>query len=75
MGYVMKAYVLSAFMRQHASPFLSVPNAEDLLYIKDLIEAEKVTPVIDRTYPMSETPEALRYLEEQHAQGKVVIII
>jgi NADPH:quinone reductase-like Zn-dependent oxidoreductase len=75
MGYVMKAYVLSAFMRQHASPFLSVPNAEDLLYIKDLIEAEKVTPVIDRTYPMSETPEALRYLEEEHAQGKVVIII
>ena len=75
MSYVMKAYALSAFMRQHASPFLSVPNAEDLLYIKDLIEAGKVTPVIDRTYPMSETPEALRYLEEEHAQGKVVIII
>jgi NADPH:quinone reductase-like Zn-dependent oxidoreductase len=73
MAYVIKAYVLSAFMRQHARPFLSVPNAEDLLYIKDLIEAGKVMPVIDRTYPMSETPEALRYLEEEHAQGKVVI--
>jgi NADPH:quinone reductase-like Zn-dependent oxidoreductase len=60
-------------MRQHARPFLSVPNAEDLLYIKDLIEAGKVMPVIDRTYPMSETPEALRYLEEEHARGKVVI--
>ena len=75
MRYVIKAYVLSAFMRQHASPFLSVPNAEDLLYIKDLIEAGKVMPVIDRTYPMSETPKALRYLEEEHARGKVVIIM
>ena len=75
MGYVIKAYVLSAFMRQHARPFLSVPNAEDLLYIKDLIEEGKVMPVLDRTYSMSETPEALRYLEEEHARGKVVIIM
>ena len=75
MSYVVKAYVLSAFKRQHARPFLSVPNAEDLLYIKDLVEAEKVTPVIDRTYPMSKTPEAFRYLEEEHARGKVVILM
>jgi NADPH:quinone reductase-like Zn-dependent oxidoreductase len=75
MGYVIKAYIFSAIMRQHASPFLSVPTAEDLLFIKDLIEAGKVTPVIDRTYPMSETPEAFRYLEEEHARGKVVIKI
>jgi NADPH:quinone reductase-like Zn-dependent oxidoreductase len=75
MGYVIKAYALSAFMRQHASPFLSVPNAQDLSYLKDLIEAGKVMPFIDRTYPLSEIPEAIRYLEEEHAQGKVVIII
>jgi NADPH:quinone reductase-like Zn-dependent oxidoreductase len=75
MGYVIKAYVLSAFMRQHASPFLSVPTAEDLLYIKELIEAGKLTPVIDQTYPLNETPEAFRYLEEEHARGKVVIIM
>jgi NADPH:quinone reductase-like Zn-dependent oxidoreductase len=75
MGFVIKAYILSAFMRQHASPFLSVPNAEDLRYVKDLIEAGKVRPVIDRTYPMSETPEALRYLEQEHARGKVVILM
>jgi NADPH:quinone reductase-like Zn-dependent oxidoreductase len=75
MTYVFKAYALSALMRQHASPFLSVPNAEDLLYMKDLVEAEKVKPVIDRTYPLSETAEAFRYLEEEHAQGKVVISI
>jgi NADPH:quinone reductase-like Zn-dependent oxidoreductase len=75
MGYVIKAYALSAFMRQHASPFLSMPNTKDLVYIKDLIEAGKVMPVIDRTYPLSETPEAFRYLEEEHAQGKVVIVM
>jgi NADPH:quinone reductase-like Zn-dependent oxidoreductase len=75
MSYVIKAYLLSAFMRQHASPFLSVPNAKDLLYMKDLIEAGKVMPVIDKTYPMSEMREAFRYLEEEHAQGKVVIVI
>lgn len=75
MIYVIKAYFLSAFMRQHASPFLSVPTAGDLLFIKDLIEAGKVKPVIDRTYPINETPEAIRYLEEEHARGKVVIII
>ena len=75
MSYVIKAYLLSAFVRQHASPFLSVPNAKDLLYLKDLIEAGKVTPVIDKTYPMSEMREAFRYLEEEHAQGKVVIVI
>jgi NADPH:quinone reductase-like Zn-dependent oxidoreductase len=73
MGYVIKAYILSALMRQHASPFLSVPTGEDLIYIKDLIEAGKVRPVIDKTYPMSETREAFRYLEEEHARGKVVI--
>ena len=75
MGYVIKAYVFSAFMRQHASPFLSVPNAKDLTYLKDLVEAGKVKPVIDRTYPMSETTEAFRYLEEEHARGKIVIVM
>jgi NADPH:quinone reductase-like Zn-dependent oxidoreductase len=75
MSYVIKAYVLSAFLRQHVRPFLSVPNAADLRYIKDLSEAGKITPVIDRTYRLSETPEALRYLEEEHARGKIVIVI
>jgi NADPH:quinone reductase-like Zn-dependent oxidoreductase len=73
MSYVFKAYILSALMKQHASPFLSVPNAKDLDYLKDLVEAEKLRPVIDRTYPLSEAREAFRYLEEEHAQGKVVI--
>src|SRR5438034_649364 len=49
------------------------PREVDLILLKELLEAGKVTPVIDRTYPLSETPEAIRYLEEGHARGKVVI--
>ena len=75
MGYVFKAYLLSPFMHQQGSPFMSTPNHEDLVVLKELIEADKITPVIDRTYPLSETPEAFRYLEEDHAQGKVVITV
>jgi NADPH:quinone reductase-like Zn-dependent oxidoreductase len=48
-------------------------NKKDLLLMKELLEAGKVAPVIDRCYPLSEVPEAIRYLEEGHAQGKVVI--
>ncbi len=49
------------------------PNKNDLVLLKELLEAGKVVPVIDRRYPLSEVPEAIRYLEEGHARGKVVI--
>jgi NADPH:quinone reductase-like Zn-dependent oxidoreductase len=51
------------------------PNQSDLVFIKELLESGKVKPVIDRCYPLSEVPEALRYLEEGHARGKVVITV
>ena len=51
------------------------PNKKDLIFIKELLEAGKIVPVIDRSYPLNEVPEAIRYLEEGHAQGKVVITI
>jgi NADPH:quinone reductase-like Zn-dependent oxidoreductase len=50
-------------------------NQKDLVAIKELLEAGEVIPVIDRRYPLSEVPEALRYLEEGHARGKVVIMV
>jgi len=75
MSYVLKAFALSSFMRQHARPFLCVLVTADLMEIKDHIEAGRLKPVIDRTYPLSETREAMRYLEEEHPQGKVVVII
>jgi NADPH:quinone reductase-like Zn-dependent oxidoreductase len=51
------------------------PNTKDLVFMKELLEAGKVVPVIDRRYPLGETAEAIRYLEEGHARGKVVITI
>src|SRR5688572_1216414 len=51
------------------------PNIEDLDFVKELIEAGKVTPAIDKTYPLSEVPEAIGYVGEGHAQGKVVISV
>jgi len=49
------------------------PNNEDLVFLKELIEAEKVVPVIDRRYPLSEVAEAIHYYEKGHARGKVII--
>src|SRR2546422_4287326 len=51
------------------------PNQKDLVFVKELLEAGKVVPVIDRRYPLSETAEAIRYLEKRHARGKVVITV
>ena len=51
------------------------PNHKDLVFIKELVEAGKVKPVIDRRYPLSEVAEAFRYLEKKHARGKVVITV
>ena len=68
-----KERVLSPFVSQRLQPFLAKWNREDLQVLKELIEAAKVTPVIDRAYTLSEAPEAMRYLEEGHARGKIVI--
>ena len=55
---------------------LGEPNRmEDLLFVKGLLESSKITPVIDRTYPLSEVPEALRHLQSGRAQGKIVIVV
>jgi NADPH:quinone reductase-like Zn-dependent oxidoreductase len=54
---------------------MAKPNKEDLVFVKELLEAGKVKPVIDRCYPLAEVPEAMRYLEEGHAQGKIVITV
>jgi len=75
LGYIIKAFVLSLFVRQQRGPYLAIPKNEDLVDLKELIESGKVTPVIDRTYPLSETAEAFRYLDEGHARGKVVITV
>jgi NADPH:quinone reductase-like Zn-dependent oxidoreductase len=72
---LVKAVVLSPFVSQKLGSFLAKANKDDLQFLKELIEAGKLKPVIDRTYPLSEVPEAIRYLEEGHARGKVVITV
>jgi NADPH:quinone reductase-like Zn-dependent oxidoreductase len=56
-------------------PFLVKPSSQDLEFLKDLIEAGSVTPVIDRSYPLSESADAIRYLETLRVRGKVVISV
>jgi len=51
------------------------PNQKDMVFMKELLEAGKVVPVIDRRYPLSELAEAVRYYGEGHSRGKVVIIL
>ena len=72
---IIKAVVLSPFVSQKMTSFTVKPNKEDLHFLRQLIEAGELMPVIDRTYSLSETPEAIRYLESGHARGKVVITV
>jgi len=75
MGYVFKAFLLSPFLRQLGSMYLAEPNGKDLTQLKEWIETGKVKPVIERTYPLREAPEAFRYLDKEHARGKVVVTV
>jgi NADPH:quinone reductase-like Zn-dependent oxidoreductase len=71
----LRALLLSRFVTQTLTTFISSENQADLLVLKQLIEAGKVTPVIDRTYALSEAPQAIRYVQQGHARGKVVITV
>ncbi len=73
MGRVMRAKAISPFVGQKMTNFLGRPKAEDLLVLKELIEAGKVTPVIGARYPLSDVPDAIRELGTGHGRGKVVI--
>jgi NADPH:quinone reductase-like Zn-dependent oxidoreductase len=69
-----QAMLLSRLVR-HLRPLASEPNRADLQFLSELIEAGKITPVIDKTYPLSEVPDAIRRLHEGNARGKVVITV
>ncbi len=75
MGYIVTAAVRSAFVRQQGSPFMSKPNQDDMLLLKDLLDSGRMRPIIDRTFKLSEAAEAFRYVGEGHVQGKVVLAI
>ncbi len=69
------AFASSLFVRQQGRPFVSMPSKEDLVVLKELAETGKITPMIDRTYPLSQTPQAVAHVGEGHAQGKTIITV
>jgi NADPH:quinone reductase-like Zn-dependent oxidoreductase len=75
LGRIALASVLSPFIRKQGRPFVAVVKKVDLVHLTELIEAGKLTPVIDRTYPLNNTPEAMSYVREGHARGKVVVTV
>jgi NADPH:quinone reductase-like Zn-dependent oxidoreductase len=69
------ALVWSPLVSQNFVVFVAKLNKDDLAILGELMKAGKVTPVIDRCYSLNQTPEAIRYLEEGHARGKIVIAV
>jgi len=75
MGRIIAALMRSPFVSQTLGVFPAVVGTEALDQLRELIEAGKITPALDKAYPLSETPEAVRYFVEEHARGKIVITI
>jgi len=73
MPYILKAFMVSLFVKQQGRGYMAELKPGDLIELRELIEAGKVTPVVDKTYSLSEVGNAFRYLDEGHAGGKVVI--
>jgi NADPH:quinone reductase-like Zn-dependent oxidoreductase len=71
----LRALLLSRFVSQTLTTYICNENHQDLIVLTELIEGGKITPVIDRTYPLTDAAQAIRYLEQGHARGKVVITI
>ena len=70
-----RALLLSPLVRQKLGTLMTSENAKDLMALRELVESGKIAPAIDRTYPLSETPAAIRYVQEGRSGGKVVITV
>jgi NADPH:quinone reductase-like Zn-dependent oxidoreductase len=70
-----RALALSPFVGHTLRTFVASENADDLIVLRELVEAGKIAPAIDRTYPLRDTAAAIRYMLDGHAQGKVVISV
>jgi NADPH:quinone reductase-like Zn-dependent oxidoreductase len=75
LGRTLRAMVVSMFVRQQASPTVKTQNHDDLVALKGLVESGKVTPVIDQTYALTATAEAVSHVAAGHARGTVVITV
>jgi NADPH:quinone reductase-like Zn-dependent oxidoreductase len=74
LAFVIGRGVFSRFLRQRIRMFVARYRPSDLTFVAELCEAGKVTPVIDRSYPLADAAEAIRHLEAGHARGKVIVI-
>lgn len=72
---LLKVRVVSPFVSQRFVSFIASLNGTDLDALAELMVSGMMTPVLDRTYPLEQTADAIRYLETKHARGKVVITI
>lgn len=75
MGLFIKALASARFMSQRVVAPAALPSRENLATLRELAESGKITPIIDRTYPLSQVPEAIRYMETEHARAKIVITV
>jgi NADPH:quinone reductase-like Zn-dependent oxidoreductase len=75
MDRMLRAYLLFPLVSQKLSTFVASENAADLEALRVLIESGKIVPAIERTYPLSQTPAAIRHVQEGRARGKVVITV
>jgi NADPH:quinone reductase-like Zn-dependent oxidoreductase len=73
MALIIKGMIMSRLSPDRVAVTVALPNRENLATLRELVESGKVTPIIDRTYPFSQTREAIRYLEVEHARAKVVV--
>ena len=72
---MLAAMLLGMFVTQNLRPLAAVASGADLEVLRELIEAGTITPPVDRSYPLAETPEAIRYFVEEHARGKITITV
>ncbi|HEY3259829.1 MAG TPA: NAD(P)-dependent alcohol dehydrogenase [Pseudonocardiaceae bacterium] len=75
LGLMLKGQALSRLVRQRLLLLTATPGADHLASLRELIDAGQVAPVVDRTYPLNQVPEAIRYVETEHARAKVVITV
>jgi NADPH:quinone reductase-like Zn-dependent oxidoreductase len=75
MGLIIGGALVGRVVRQRIQPFTATPTTERLTALAGLVESGRVHPVIDRTYPLAEAPEAIRYLEQGRARGKIVVTV
>jgi NADPH:quinone reductase-like Zn-dependent oxidoreductase len=75
LGRTIRTMLVSMLVKQQASPTVKTQNHDDLIALRDLVEAEKITPVVDGTYPLDQTPQAIARVAGGHTRGTIVITV